>query len=62
MINEYLILRELGRGVHGKVKLAEDMEKGCLVVSIHYGLDGHSGTIPIFAHCLFELILGNQSC
>ncbi|CAM0136147.1 unnamed protein product [Umbelopsis sp. WA50703] len=31
MINEYLILRELGRGVHGKVKLAEDMEKGCLV-------------------------------
>ncbi|KAJ2959266.1 hypothetical protein NQZ79_g5205 [Umbelopsis isabellina] len=31
MINEYLIVRELGRGVHGKVKLAEDMERGCLV-------------------------------
>jgi hypothetical protein len=32
MINDYLIIKELGRGVHGKVKLAEDTERGGLVV------------------------------
>ncbi|KAI9287564.1 kinase-like domain-containing protein [Umbelopsis sp. AD052] len=31
MINDYLIIKELGRGVHGKVKLAEDTERGGLV-------------------------------
>lgn len=34
MINDYLIIKELGRGVHGKVKLAEDTERGGLVVSL----------------------------
>jgi len=34
MINDYLIIKELGRGVHGKVKLAEDTERGGLVVRI----------------------------
>ncbi|GES86871.1 kinase-like protein [Rhizophagus clarus] len=28
MINKYMLVRELGRGVHGKVKLGKDMETG----------------------------------
>ncbi|CAB4406630.1 unnamed protein product [Rhizophagus irregularis] len=28
MINKYMLIRELGRGVHGKVKLGKDMETG----------------------------------
>ncbi|KAF0377797.1 kinase-like protein [Gigaspora margarita] len=31
MINKYMLIRELGRGVHGKVKLGKDMELGELV-------------------------------
>lgn len=33
IINRYMIIREIGRGVHGKVKLAEDLETNELVVS-----------------------------
>ncbi len=28
MINQYIVIRELGRGVHGKVKLCLDSETG----------------------------------
>ncbi|CAG8768974.1 34504_t:CDS:2, partial [Racocetra persica] len=28
MINKYMLIKELGRGVHGKVKLGKDMELG----------------------------------
>ncbi|CAG8508404.1 9952_t:CDS:2 [Scutellospora calospora] len=31
MINKYMLIKELGRGVHGKVKLGKDMELGELV-------------------------------
>ncbi|KAI7886187.1 kinase-like protein [Lichtheimia hyalospora FSU 10163] len=31
IINRYMIIREIGRGVHGKVKLAEDIESNELV-------------------------------
>lgn len=31
IINQYMILKELGRGVHGKVKLCKDMESGQFV-------------------------------
>ncbi|KAI9312228.1 kinase-like domain-containing protein [Dichotomocladium elegans] len=31
LINKYMIIEEIGRGVHGKVKLAEDTETGELV-------------------------------
>ncbi|KAI8362777.1 kinase-like domain-containing protein [Blakeslea trispora] len=31
IINNYMVIREIGRGVHGKVKLAEDLETGELV-------------------------------
>jgi hypothetical protein len=34
IINNYMILNEIGRGVHGKVKLAEDLDTGELVVMI----------------------------
>lgn len=33
MINNFMIIKEIGRGVHGKVKLAEDLLTGELVVS-----------------------------
>lgn len=33
LINSFMILKEIGRGVHGKVKLAQDLETGELVVS-----------------------------
>lgn len=33
IINRYMIVQEIGRGVHGKVKLAEDIETNELVVS-----------------------------
>ena len=33
MINKYMIVRELGRGVHGKVKLCRDTETNELCVS-----------------------------
>lgn len=37
LLNDYMILREIGRGVHGKVKLAQHMGTGELVVgSRHY--------------------------
>lgn len=35
LLNDYMILREIGRGVHGKVKLAQHMGTGELVVNIH---------------------------
>ncbi|KAG9295118.1 hypothetical protein G9A89_006099 [Geosiphon pyriformis] len=31
MINKYMLIKEIGRGVHGKVKLGRDMETGELV-------------------------------
>lgn len=34
LLNDYMILREIGRGVHGKVKLAQHMGTGELVVCI----------------------------
>ncbi len=34
VINKYEIIRELGRGVHGKVKLGRDLEVGEPVVSL----------------------------
>jgi hypothetical protein len=33
LINNFMILKEIGRGVHGKVKLAQDTTSGELVVS-----------------------------
>jgi len=33
ILNDYMILREIGRGVHGKVKLAQHMGTGELVVN-----------------------------
>jgi serine/threonine protein kinase len=33
IINHYMIIKEIGRGVHGKVKLAQDMNTGHYVVS-----------------------------
>lgn len=33
IINKYMLIKELGRGVHGKVKLGQDLESGELVVS-----------------------------
>ena len=33
-VNKYMLIKEVGRGVHGKVKLGRDMETGELVVSI----------------------------
>lgn len=32
IINNFMILKEIGRGVHGKVKLAEELDTGELVV------------------------------
>lgn len=32
IINHYMIIKEIGRGVHGKVKLAQDMNTGNYVV------------------------------
>lgn len=34
-LNTYEIIKELGRGQHGKVKLAKDLETGEFVVSVH---------------------------
>lgn len=36
IINDYIILREIGRGVHGKVKLAKNKYNGQLVVKLTY--------------------------
>lgn len=33
IINNFMILKEIGRGMHGKVKLAQDLDTGELVVS-----------------------------
>lgn len=33
LINNFMIIKEIGRGVHGKVKLAQDLTTGELVVS-----------------------------
>lgn len=33
IINNFMIIKEIGRGMHGKVKLAEDLDTGELVVS-----------------------------
>ena len=33
LINQYMLIKELGRGVHGKVKLGKNLETGELVVS-----------------------------
>ena len=35
LINNFMILQEIGRGVHGKVKLAQDTFTGELVVRKH---------------------------
>lgn len=34
IINNFMIMKEIGRGMHGKVKLAQDLDTGELVVSI----------------------------
>jgi serine/threonine protein kinase len=34
LINNFMILKEIGRGVHGKVKLAQDKNSGEFVVSL----------------------------
>lgn len=34
ILNNFSIIKEIGRGVHGKVKLAQDMNTGELVVTI----------------------------
>lgn len=34
LLNNFMIIREIGRGVHGKVKLAQDMDTGELVVNV----------------------------
>lgn len=34
IINNFMIIKEIGRGMHGKVKLAEDLDTGELVVSL----------------------------
>lgn len=34
LINNYMILKEIGRGVHGKVKLAQNMDTHQLVVML----------------------------
>lgn len=36
IINNFMILKEIGRGMHGKVKLAQDMETGELVVKFFF--------------------------
>lgn len=36
ILNNFLIIREIGRGVHGKVKLAQDMVTGDLVVGCRF--------------------------
>lgn len=35
IINNFMIIKEIGRGMHGKVKLAEDLDTGELVVSFY---------------------------
>jgi hypothetical protein len=37
IINNFMIIKEIGRGMHGKVKLAEDLDTGELVVSNLWG-------------------------
>jgi hypothetical protein len=34
IINNFMIIKEIGRGMHGKVKLAQDLDTGELVVSL----------------------------
>lgn len=36
IINNFMIIKEIGRGMHGKVKLAEDLDTGELVVGTLY--------------------------
>lgn len=36
IINNFMILKEIGRGMHGKVKLAQDLDTGELVVSLSF--------------------------
>ena len=47
VINKYMIIKEIGRGVHGKVKLAEDIETGELVVSIYPYMYGFHPFSPL---------------
>jgi len=57
MINKYMVVRELGRGVHGKVKLCRDTETDELCVSwssllslfFHY-------TTKLLYYCTFMLL------
>jgi serine/threonine protein kinase len=35
LINNFMIIKEIGRGMHGKVKLAQDLDTGELVVKYH---------------------------
>lgn len=36
ILNNFVIIREIGRGVHGKVKLAQDRVTGDLVVGFFF--------------------------
>ncbi|KAI8620224.1 hypothetical protein BC830DRAFT_1100509 [Chytriomyces sp. MP71] len=44
-INQYAVLREIGRGVHGKVKVAQDSTDGSLWVSLTMSL-----SVPVRRH------------
>lgn len=57
VINNYMIIKEIGRGVHGKVKLAEDMETGELVVSLEEEHDLARCPLWIDITCV-----GDQNC
>jgi hypothetical protein len=39
IINNFMIIKEIGRGMHGKVKLAEDLDTGELVVGYQHSYD-----------------------
>lgn len=44
VINNFMIIKEIGRGMHGKVKLAQDLDTGELVVSLFF-------SSPILSYC-----------
>lgn len=52
MINKYMVVRELGRGVHGKVKLCRDTETDELCVSWSPPLD----LTKLLCYCTFMLL------
>jgi len=57
LLNDYMILREIGRGVHGKVKLAQHMGTGELVVCIQHSYNHAIQKTP----CLKLSVVGYQN-